>query len=96
MKTKEPIITDEKFLDIITDEITNTIIDCNLNLVYLLNLEQYEEAAEIRDMITLFLLDAATIISSQSKIRKQTAYMHFNKQNDYVRTRIMSKHLKKF
>jgi hypothetical protein len=95
MKTLEPIVTDEHLLDAITDEITSVIIEFNMNILYMIKIEEYEAAAKIRDMITLFILDAASIISTQSGIRKQKAYMHLIGQNDLVINNIFNKYLSK-
>lgn len=55
----------EVLLDKIYDEITVKLIYFNTKLIKLLQQEKYEKAAELRDLIIIYLIDESKVIQKQ-------------------------------
>ena len=96
MKKIESIINNEEYLDFLTSEITDTLIASNIELIKLINSEEYLAAAAVRDTITCFILDISKILHKDLGIRMQTLYQHFHTQNDIVRNSLEENLLYKF
>jgi len=93
MKVINEIISDKVYLEAISDEVSTTIIENAQIVIILLLKEKYEEAAIVRDTVTLFLLDSAKILSTATGVRTQTLYRNFIKQNNDVLKIMYKKYL---
>ena len=85
MKKEKDIINDDDYINYVSEEITNFLIESNVELVNYIKTDDFESAVIMRDAITLFILDTSKILHEATSIRLQKLLNHFNAQNDYLR-----------
>ena len=98
MKKKQiPEIKEEEVDDVfnrIAEEITEYLIDKNLELIQHIKNEDFEYCVVIREALMTFISETSVILNKATNIRRQTLYIHFHQQNDYLREMISKEYLK--
>jgi hypothetical protein len=78
----------------VSEDITEFLIQKNLELVEYIRLERYEDCAIIKECLNNFINDTSTILNKATNIRRQSLYTHFHSQSDYLRETISKEFLK--
>lgn len=74
----------EQFMNQLIEETTNLIVDNNIELVEALDEENYEKAAQMRDLLEFIIDDSANIFASVSDGSLQMFTQHFREQSKFV------------
>jgi hypothetical protein len=84
----------EDVFNYIAEEITEFLINKNLELIKMIKKEDFESCVVIREALAVFISETSVILNKATNIRRQTLYMHFSQQNDYLREMISKEYLK--
>lgn len=85
------MISDEEYIDTLTLEVTDTMIEQNFELIKLIKLEKFEECALKRDRVLKYLLDVARVVSKETGSKTQTINKHFKNINKHVYHELLNK-----
>ena len=81
-----------QYLNELTSETTNELIDIQIALFTSLDDEDYEQAAKLRDKSNLFIGNAALMFSAMTTLSSAEFELHFKKQCDYIQTKLINKY----
>ena len=93
-KTKLNIQITEESMDFISEEITEYLMNKNIELIGAILDEKFEKAAKLRDELSLFIMETSTILNQATNIKRNKIYLHFNIQNDFLREELMKQIIK--
>jgi hypothetical protein len=83
-KNPEPLIDDKNYIDYVSEEITNFLIETNLELYNAEKNEKYEFCSEVKEILMVFINDTSRVLSKETNVSMQKLYSHFHNQNDYI------------
>lgn len=78
----------------VSEDITEFLIQKNLELIEYIRLERFEDCCLIRECLNNFISDTSTILNKATNLKRDKLFIHFHQQSDYLREMISKEFLK--
>jgi len=79
----------------VSEDITEFLIQKNIELVEYIKLEKYEDCQIIKECLNTFINDTCTILNKAINIKRDKLFIHFHQQSDFLREMISKEYLNK-
>ena len=85
----------EQVFNRVSEDITEFLIEKNIELVEYIKLERYEDCQIIKECLNSFINETSTILNKATNLKRDSLFIHFHEQSNYIREMVSKEFLNK-